>query len=144
MIFSGIYYYQCVGIIVEIVLLSLKCRIKILLCNFNNSTILQELFSFHYYLCVYFLSKIGNTRCLIHLINVYNWYWLFNCTLSIIKSLFSIYKTRGTRGVRLVFLEQKFDPVSINVTLLLRKSRNVHMTVFEIVFIAMFPTGCNH
>ena len=45
--------------------------------------------------------------------------------------------TRCTRGVCVVFPEKEFDPVtvlvSINLTLILRKSFSVHMTVFEIV-----------
>ena len=45
--------------------------------------------------------------------------------------------TRYTRGVRVVFPEQNYDPITvlvcINLTLPQRKSCSVHMTVFEIV-----------
>ena len=44
--------------------------------------------------------------------------------------------TKCTRGVRVVFPDQKCAPVTMivcmNLTLLQRKSRSVHMTMFEI------------
>ena len=57
--------------------------------------------------------------------------------------------TRCTRGVQVVFSEQECDLVvvlvCINLTLPLRKSCSVHMTVFlKLLFIAMLTNGHNH
>ena len=58
-------------------------------------------------------------------------------------------QTRCTRGVRVFFPEQECDPVTvlvcINLTLQLRTSCSVHMTMFEIVVhITMLTIGYNY